>query len=693
MPRGGAGRNGRSGKEEAGAVGVGRAGPVPQEDGRCRVWIEGVSPELDAGRYAIKRVVGERVEVEADIFADGHDVLAAVLRYRPGAAGEWQEERMTALGNDRWRAAFEVTEPGVAEYTLEAWVDAFETWRHDTEKKRKAGQEVSVELLAGAALMEAASGRAGGREGRWLKEEAAAVRGDGTGGAVEARAERAMGADLAEAMARHPDRRLATRYGRVLRVTVDPVLARFGAWYEMFPRSCPGRQGPHGTFRDVEAVLPRIADMGFQVLYLPPIHPIGRAFRKGRNNRTECEPGEPGSPWGIGGAEGGHTAIHPELGTLEDFRRLVGRARALGIELALDVAFQCSPDHPWVREHPGWFRKRPDGTIQYAENPPKKYQDIYPIDFETEDWRGLWEGLRGVFLYWLGQGVTVFRVDNPHTKALAFWEWAIGTIKAVHPEAIFLSEAFTRPKLMYALAKLGFTQSYNYFPWRNAKDELTEYFTELTSSPVREFFRPNLWPNTPDILTQYLQAGGRPAFMTRLVLAATLGASYGIYGPAFELCENRPRSAGSEEYLNSEKYEIRNWNWDAPGNLTELIRSVNRIRRENPALWANEGLRFHRTDNPQLIAYSKATASLDNILLVVVNLDPHHVQSGWLELPLDDLGIDRSGNFQVHDLLTDARYPWHGARNYIELNPQLLPAHIFRLRSHLRSERDFDTYQ
>jgi starch synthase (maltosyl-transferring) len=649
-------------------------------EGRARVIIEGVTPMVDGGRYAIKRVLGEKVVVEADIFADGHDALSAVLKHRQAGETKWRESPMRPLVNDRWRGEFTVTALGEARYTIEAWVDRFQSWRHDTQKKVKAGQDVSVELLTGAQLIE---------ESRELREAARRIR-DGAADPAE-RANLALGERIAALMEGRPDRRRATIHDRELRVIVDPVLARFGAWYEMFPRSA-GKPGTHGTFRDVEAQLPRIAAMNFDVLYLPPIHPIGRSFRKGKNNNPTCQPGDVGSPWGIGGEEGGHKAVHPELGTLEDFERLVARARELGIEIAMDIAFQCSPDHPYVREHPEWFRKRADGTIQYAENPPKKYQDIYPIDFETEDWRALWAELKSVFDFWIERGVRVFRVDNPHTKALPFWEWAIGQIKAAHPEVVFLSEAFTRPKLMYNLAKLGFTQSYNYFPWRNTKRELTEYFQELTQTPVREYFRPNLWPNTPDILPQYLQYSGRPGFIIRLILAATLGASYGIYGPAFELCVSEPRETGSEEYLNSEKYEIRQWNLDAPENLSELIARVNRIRRENPALHSNESLRFHATDNDQLIAYSKRTEDLGNIILVVVNLDPHFTQRGWVETAPGEFGIEDQATYQTHDLLTGARYLWSGARNFVELDPRFAPAHVFRLRRRARREHDFDYF-
>jgi len=432
--------------------------------------------------------------------------------------------------------------------------------------------------------------------------------------------------------------------------------------------------------------------MGFDVLYLPPIHPIGRINRKGRNNNPVSSDDDIGSPWAIGSAEGGHKSIHPQLGTIEDFRRLIQAAKDSGMEIALDIAFQCTPDHPYVKEHPEWFRWRPDGTVQYAENPPKRYEDIYPLNFESSNWRELWEELKGVILFWVGQGVRIFRVDNPHTKPFAFWEWIIKEVKSQYPDVIFLAEAFTRPKVMYRLAKLGFTQSYTYFAWRNAKWELEQYFKELTQSEVREFFRPSLWPNTPDILTEYLQTGGRPAFIIRLILAATLAANYGIYGPAFELCENRPLRQGSEEYLNSEKYEIRTWDIERPDSLKPLIARVNQIRRENPALARNDRLRFHTIHNTQIIAYSKTTEDLANMIVVVVNLDPHYTQSGWLELPLDYFGLDPQQTFQAHDLLTDERYLWQGPRNYIELNPHIMPAHILRIRRHVRSERDFDYF-
>ena len=658
------------------------------QDGRRRVVIESVTPEIDGGRYPIKRVVGEEIVVEADIFADGHDVLSAVLKFRQGAKARWTETPMRPLVNDRWRGSFTVQQLGRALYAIEAWVNHFESWRHDLEKKVKVGMDVAVELVVGSRLLTEAAKRATGTEMEELSKAAQDLAAN-SARAVADKIALALSPRIAELMAQHAGRQHVTRYDRELAVTVDPVLARFGAWYEIFPRSCSPEPGRHGTFKDVEGLMPRVAEMGFDVLYLAPIHPIGRAFRKGPNNALSSSPDDPGSPWGIGSEEGGHKAIHPQLGTLEDFRRMLDRAAQFKIQIALDVAFQCSPDHPYVREHPEWFRHRPDGSIQYAENPPKKYQDIYPLNFETDDWRGLWEELKSVFEFWIEQGVRIFRVDNPHTKTLHFWEWCIAELKQRWPETIFLSEAFTRPKLMYNLAKLGFTQSYNYFPWRNNRHELTTYLEELTQTEVREFFRPNLWPNTPDILTQYLQADGRAAFIVRFVLAATLGASYGIYGPAFELCENKPREQGSEEYLNSEKYEIRRWDRNAPGNINGIVALVNRIRRENSALHSNESLRFHLADNDQLIAFSKQSADLKNVVLVVVNLDPNRTQCGWLRIPPEDWGVKPGENYQVHDLLTDARYTWNGQVNYIELRPHEMPAHIFRLRRYSASENDF----
>lgn len=642
--------------------------------GRKRVVIEGVAPEVDAGRWSVKRVIGDEVEVEADVFLDGTDQPAAVLLHRRLGDPRWLEAPMVPMLNDRWRGSFPVVELGTYEFSLQGWADRFGTWRRDMAKRIDADQDVSVDLLIGAELVEQAMRRARGDARRRLRTWAERLRSLG-GNPEEVR--EALDEDLAELMAAHPDRRNGVRYDRDVQVAVDRERARFASWYEMFPRSTATESGRRGTLQDATKRLDYVASMAFDVLYLPPIHPIGRANRKGPNNTPGGGPEAVGSPWAIGSEEGGHTALHPDLGTMEDFDRLVDRAEELGMEVALDLAVQCSPDHPWVKEHPEWFRHRPDGTIQYAENPPKKYQDIYPLDFETEDWRALWAELRSVVDVWIGHGIRIFRVDNPHTKPFPFWQWLIDGVKAEHPEVIFLAEAFTRPKIMYRLAKLGFTQSYTYFAWRNAKWELEQYFTELTSDPVREFFRPSLWPNTPDILTEYLQRGGPPAFMIRLVLAATLGASYGIYGPAFELGENRAAAPGSEEYLDSEKYQVRYWDLDAPHSLAEFIARVNTIRRENAALQQDRTLRFHRVENDQLIAYTKAAKG--NTVLTVVNLDPHHRQNGWLDLDLDAIGIDVDRAFQVHDMLTDSHYEWWGARQYVELDPYVVPAHVFRV--------------
>ena len=669
-------------------------------EGRCRVAIENISPQVDGGRRPVKRVVGERVVVEADLFADSHVVLSAVVKYKTDEADEWSESPMARVINDRWRGEFTVTQLGAYVYSIEAWVDRFKSWRDELRKKVAANQNVAIELLGGAQLVEEASRRAPGptadRLKQWAREMSAGEPSPTSAGPGVAPASSPIDVALDETLGnlvlRYAERPFAVLSDTTYRLVVDPERARFSAWYEIFPRSCAPDPGRHGTFKDCEAQLPRIAKMGFDVLYFPPIHPIGRSFRKGKNNNPVCLPDEPGSPWAIGAAEGGHKATHPQLGTLEDFRHLLGEARSRGIELALDIAFQCSPDHPYLREHPEWFHKRADGSIAYAENPPKKYQDIYPFDFECDDWRGLWAELKSIFDFWIEQGVQIFRVDNPHTKSFAFWEWCLGALKREHPEVVFLAEAFTRPAVMYRLAKIGFTQSYNYFPWRTSKQELTQYLTELSHGPPADYFRPNLWPNTPDILPEHLQAGGRTSFEIRLLLAATLSSTYGIYGPAFELCEDRPLKPGTEEYLDSEKYEIRHWDLDAPGNLTDLIARVNRIRRENPALQSNHNLTFHPVDNDHLLAYTKATEDGTDVVLMVVNLDPYHRQSGFVELPLEGFLDDPVKSYQMHDLLTGARFIWHGRRNYVELDPLYSPAHIFRLRRRVRTERDFDYF-
>jgi starch synthase (maltosyl-transferring) len=653
--------------------------------------IEGVKPCVDAGRFPIKRTVGESVSVTAGIHADGHDAISAVVLYRPANKNRWDEAPLELLGNDDWRGEFVVTRLEPYRYTVQAWVNAFLTWQADLIKRSEAGQDLTLELLVGAQILEDAASRAKGRDGRRLQAFSAELKSSSAG---EARIAVGLATNpaLSALAVKYADRSRATTYDPELSVDVDRERARFSSWYEMFPRSCTKHSGRHGTFRDCINHLEYIENMGFDVLYFPPIHPIGRTERKGKNNALQPLPEDVGSPWAIGAVEGGHKAIHPQLGTLEDFRALVVEAKKRGMEIALDVAYQCSPDHPYAKEHKEWFRLRPDGSVQYAENPPKKYQDIYPFFFEGEAAGALCQELKTVVQYWIEQGVRIFRVDNPHTKPYPFWEWLIGEIRNEHPDVIFLGEAFTRPKVMYRLAKLGFTQSYTYFTWRNTKRELTEYFTELIQSDVREFFRPNLWPNTPDILAEYLQTGGRPAFLSRLILAATLGANYGIYGPAFELCENRPVHAGSEEYMDSEKYQIRTWDLGHRDSLKDTITRLNRARRENPALQRDTNLRFHAIENDQLIAYSKVTEDRSDIVLVVVNLDPYHTQSGWLEIPLHEFHLDAGQTYQVRDLLTDKAWLWQGARNYVELDPQAMPGHVFRIQGRGHSEKDFDQF-
>ena len=647
--------------------------PRPARHGRVRAIIENVRPEVDHGRFPVKRTVGEELTVEADAFADGHDTIVCRLRYRHDSDPEWRETEMEALGNDRWRGHFTLERPGRYRYTVTAWTDAFQSWRANF-SRRTDEADIVVAARVGSVLVAKAANRASAGDAALLRRA----------GQILARANdpaelqlTALSRETGDLLSRYPDRRQAATHDKELVVTVDRERARYSTWYEMFPRSA-GEPGRHGTFADCEKRLPYIAEMGFDVLYFPPIHPIGRTERKGRNNTLTAAAGDAGSPWAIGSAGGGHKAIHPELGTLDDFRRLAAKARAHGIELALDIAFQCSPDHPYVAEHPEWFRSRPDGSIQYAENPPKKYQDIYPFDFESSAWASLWSELKSVFDFWLDQGVRIFRVDNPHTKPFAFWEWVIADIKARHPDVIFLSEAFTRPKVMHRLAKLGFTQSYTYFAWRNTRQELVDYFTELAHSDSREYFRPNVWPNTPDILTAALQHGGRPAFSSRLLLAATLAASYGIYGPAYELLEHEAREPGSEEYLNSEKYEIRHWDLERSDSLRGLISRVNAARRNNPALQSDWSLAFLSTDNDQLIAYRKTTPDLSNIVVAVINLDTRNVQSGWLDLDIETLGMAAHDAYEMHDAISDERYFWSGRRNFIKLEAGM--GHVFTLK-------------
>jgi starch synthase (maltosyl-transferring) len=653
---------------------------MPPRPDPSPIVIEAIRPMVDCGRHRAKAVIGDRPTISADIFRDGTAELAAVVRYRR-AGGRWVEAPMTHVGNDRWEGSFPVERIGRHQYAIQAWTDRFATWRRDLIKKNDARQDVSLELEEGALLIEQRIDQAAVRDKRRLTGAVASLRAPAPkkrpADKPDRRVRAALDPKLQEAMARNPDRADAAT-SPVLGLTVDRQRARFGAWYEMFPRST-GPKGTHGTFATATKELRRIADMGFDVVYLPPIHPIGTAFRKGRNNTLEATARDVGSPWAIGSAAGGHTAIHPELGTIDDFDAFVAAADKLGLEIALDFAIQCSPDHPWVHEHPEWFIRRVDGSIQCAENPPKRYQDIYPVNFDTTDREALWTELKGVLEHWIAHGVKIFRVDNPHTKTFPFWAWVIDELTAKDPELIFLSEAFTRPKVMQQLAKLGFTQSYTYFTWRNAKWELTEYLTELTQTDMADYFRPNFFANTPDILHEYLQAGGPPAFKIRLLLAALLSPTYGIYS-GYELFENVPVQEGSEEYLNSEKFELKHRNYAATGSLVPFITRINDLRRKHSALAEMTNLTFHHTDKDNVMAFSKSATGAETIL-VIVNLNPFHWEEATVHLDLDALGVSPGEPFEVHDLLTDTRFVWHGAESYVRLDPGDEPAHVFRIGS------------
>ena len=682
--------------------------PLIRLDGQTRVVISTVSPELDGGRFLVKAVIGDVVAVEADIFLDGHDLVAARLLYKHADDETWIETAMALLNNDRWGASFIVDKQGRYLYTIDAWVDHLTSWQHEIHLKVADGQRIISELLAGALYVDGMLNRAGRKETRGIE----GGRGE-EGESSDVTALRAMaalfragavGADcydeaVSVAMSdqftfyasRYPERQHATRYVRDLGVDVDRKRAGFSTWYCLFPRSAARETPRHGTFRDVESLLPRIAGMGFDVLYLTPIHPIGTAHRKGKNNSVMCQPGEPGVPYGIGSAEGGHDAIHAELGTVDDFKHLIAIAANYGMEVAMDLAIQCSPDHPYAQERPEWFRKRPDGTIQYAENPPKKYQDIYPLHFETDDWQSLWNEMKRVLLVWASWGVRIIRVDNPHTKPFGFWEWVIAEVKRDYPDMLFLSEAFTRPKVMQELAKAGFAQSYTYFTWRNSKAELQEYLTELTRGEMRHYFRPSFWPTTHDINPLSLQTGHEPQFLIRYFLAATLSGNYGIYGPSFELMEHVP-FPGKEEFLNSEKYEIRYWDWERTNRLTYLITLVNRIRRENAALQMTNNITFCTVSDDAIMAYLKVSGEStapgevrlsdrpgSNRLIVVVNTDAYQRRAGWVQVPIWQLGIAPDQSYKVYDLLTGAYYTWQGGRNYVELDPYVLPMHLLRI--------------
>ncbi|MCL8208885.1 MAG: alpha-1,4-glucan--maltose-1-phosphate maltosyltransferase [Actinomycetia bacterium] len=647
------------------------------DEGRRRVVVAHVRPDVEGGRFPAKGIVGRPVRVEADLLADGHDLVTGVLEWQGPDAEGWQAVPLVEDGDDRWHAEFVPDRIGRWRFRIVGWVDRFGTFRRDWAARREAGQLTEADRAAGVALLTdlaRGSDDAAAAEAlrHWARTLAAAE-------GLEAASAVVFADELAQAVRRGDPRRFATVLDPPREVVVDPEIALVGAWYEMFPRSASPDPGRPGTLADVVARLDYVAGMGFDVLYLPPIHPIGHTRRKGRNDAPEAGPEDPGSPWAVGSEAGGHDAVDPRLGTLEDFDRLVREAAARGIRVAMDLAFQCSPDHPYVRTHPEWFRHRPDGSIRHAENPPKQYEDIYPLDFETPAWPALWQELKRVVEFWIARGIRIFRVDNPHTKPFPFWEWLIGEIKRRHPDVIFLAEAFTRPKVMYRLAQLGFSQSYTYFTWRHDAREIADYVRELTSPPVVDFFRPNFWPNTPDILARDLREGGRPAFIGRLVLAATLSASYGIYGPAFELMERQPREPGSEEYQDSEKYTVRHWDIGRADSLAPLVARINAIRRENPALADNTSVVFHPLDNPAFIAYSKHDATRSNIILVVVNLDWHRTQAGWVDVQLEAWGWPDDRRYTVHDLLTGARYAWQGRHNYVELNPDRLPAHVFRV--------------
>ncbi|MFH1359741.1 MAG: alpha-1,4-glucan--maltose-1-phosphate maltosyltransferase [Candidatus Omnitrophota bacterium] len=639
-----------------------------------QVSIENVSPQVDHGRFPAKRVVGEKVTVQADIFVGGHDEVSARLLYRKADEKDWHIVPMTFLSNDIWQGEFTIEEQLSYCFTVQGWVDHFQTWQKDLRKRFEAHQDLKVELLIGIKILEELirdhKGDGPGKIRKFVKAIQDAKD-------ISKAASLALERELLDFARSIPDEKSLVTYGKTLEIIVDRPKALFSTWYEFFPRSF-GTDGRHGTFKDTEKILPEIARMGFDVVYLPPIHPIGKTHRKGKNNSPSCLPQDPGSPWAIGSKEGGHKAIHSQLGTMKDFLHFVDRAKSFNLEVAMDLAFQCSADHPYVKEHPEWFKRRPDGTIQFAENPPKKYEDIYPLNFDTQDWESLWQELKSIVVFWLEKGVRIFRVDNPHTKPFAFWSWLIKEITKDYPDVIFLSEAFTRPKVMQQLAKLGFHQSYTYFTWRTSKWDFTQYMNELTKTEIADYFRPNFWTNTPDILAYHFQYAGRPMFVVRFLLAATLSSNYGLYGPAFELCVNEP-VGGKEEYLYSEKYELKKWNWDQEGNLKDLIAHINQIRKENPALQQTCNIQFCEIPNGALLCYLKSDDKKENLLLIAINLDCYCTQSGWVRIPLSEYGLDASKSYKVVDLITKDKYIWHGEWNYIQLNPFIMPAHIFRI--------------
>lgn len=640
-------------------------------NGKSRVIIENVQPQVDGGLYPAKRTVGERVDVTADIFGDGHDHIRAEVLYRKAEEKEWRSVEMKHLGNDNWRASFVVTEKTTYLFTVQAWIDHLETWFDGFKKKANAQVDVKLELQEGALLLQKVSAKP---ENLKLAEKLE------NKSHYSQNIKLILSEEFENVIHGNPLREFETRYPQEFQVRVELKKALFSTWYELFPRSA-SLEGKHGTFQDVVKLLPRISSMGFDVLYLPPIHPIGKLNRKGKNNSVRSQAGEPGSPWAIGSDEGGHKSVHPELGTLTDYKKLIAEAKKLGIDIALDLAYQCAPDHPYVKEHPEWFKQRPDGSIQYAENPPKKYQDIYPFNFECDDWQALWNELLSVILYWVEQGVTIFRVDNPHTKPIHFWEWAIAETHKLHPDVIFLSEAFTRPKIMSSLAKSGFTQSYTYFTWRVSKDELIGYMNELIHGSSRNYFRPNFWPNTPDILPFHLQHQGENIFILRFALAATLSSNYGIYGPPYEFYHNTPIE-GREEYHDSEKFEVKKYDWKRTNRMTDIISIVNKARKDHQALQSTWNLHFCDIGDSNLIGYIKATDDLSDIILTVVNLDPNNKHSGYLQLPRTLLKLENKINVKLTDLMTGDQYTWTQEWNYVELNPYKIPFHLFVVSVH-----------
>ncbi|MBF0288024.1 MAG: alpha-1,4-glucan--maltose-1-phosphate maltosyltransferase [SAR324 cluster bacterium] len=700
------------------------------------VTVENVTPEIDQGKYPVKRVVGDFFEVEADIFTHGHDIIQALVLYRKKGEQKWLEARMEPLVNDRWRGAFRLEENAMYQYTVLAWRDEFLSWAQDLRKKHDAGVDIASDLLEGKMIVEAVLAKADEPDQRRLTEilsffdqhynpETAVDQALNLVNTIETKAakrqsvkdlmgnlkylltrmstekaaivpsddpvdEVVLGDELRDLMTEIADRSDCGKYDKILEVFVDRPEAQFASWYEMWPRSQGTVEGQSATFADMEKRLDEIKGLGFHVVYLTPIHPIGKTNRKGPNNSLECPPGSPGCPYAIGNEDGGHTAIEPGLGTIEDFKKFEQACRARGMEVALDIALQASPDHPWVKQHPKWFKKRPDGSIKYAENPPKKYEDIYPIDFNTTDKKALWQEMLSMFRFWIEHGVKIFRIDNPHTKPFEFWEWLIAEIRKKDPDVLFLAEAFTRPKVMKALAKMGYTQSYSYFTWRNFKEELTEYFTELTQTEVAEYMRVNLFVNTPDILPEVLQHAPPAAFKMRAVLATTLGSVWGMYN-GFELCEGTP-VPGKEEYLNSEKYDYKVWDWERPGNIKEFIGRLNHIRNENPALQLYRNLHFYAADNDNILFYAKYTKNLGNIIMVIVNLDPYRAQETLVHVPIHEFGIKPDETYQVHDLLTHKRYYWRGEENYVRLDPDEDVAHVFQLMRWTHRENDFDYY-